>query len=66
MCTSGNYVLIIFMHINVFMKEMVSVLLNRDAPKLKLLAEAEQNETLDRIPNTHFFLMYFAIFFTIA
>ncbi len=47
----------------------------RDAPKWKFLAEAEaeQNETLGRRPNTeqgfsHFFPMkaYFAIFFTIA
>ncbi len=45
----------------------------RGAPKWKFLAEAEQNETLGRRPNTeygflNFFPMkaYFAIFFTIA
>ncbi len=48
---------------------VVTVTLPRDAPKLKFLAEAEQNETLGRRPNTehgfsHFFPMkaYFAIF----
>ncbi len=48
---------------------MYSKLLFRDAPKWKFLAEAEQNETLGRIPNTVLRIFfspmqaYFASFF---
>ncbi len=37
----------------------------RDAPKWKFLAEAEQNATLGRIPNTVFHIIFFFLIFCI-